>query len=179
MIVRTAERASVHLLTHPTRPPARVRGTFGVIEVLQLTSAELRETLGISLSETDVASPFELAAALTRRNGRRTEAHIRNDRLVRLIERRKNLLPCFVGYQEVAGVGTLPFMTDAVPGAWSLFFEEDGRMTLVERRGSLLAVTDDDALLEPARAAPVAERARALLFAGWGARARGHSRANA
>ena len=145
-------------------------GTVGEVEVLQLTSAELRDTFGITLSDTDCETPFELAAALGRHCGKATAARIRNDRLVRLLDRRKDLLPCFVGYQQVAGLGLLPFMTDGVPGCWSLFFEQDGRMTLAERRGNGIEIIGESDLLDPVAEPPRAmEKARSLLFGGAGA----------
>ena len=167
MIIRAVDRPATSLLTSPTAAPSGVRGVFGRVEVLQLTSSEIRESFGISLAELDVVSPFELAAALTRWRGQPTAAHLRKDRLMRLIDRREFLMPCFVGYQEVPGVGLLPFMTDGPPGKWSLFFEEDGRMSLVEAEEDRLRVTAETELLGPITAKP--ERpARSFLFRGRG-----------
>ena len=167
MIIRAIGRASARLLTQRTGAPAGVLGTFGSIDVLQLTSPELRETFGIMLGELDAITPFELAAALDRFDKRRTAARIRKDRLVRLIEERKFLLPCFVGYQEVPGQGLLPFMTDGAPGKWSLFFEPDGRITLVEADGGRLQVTSDSSQdREPA--ATVLAKAKSFLSTGLG-----------
>ncbi|MDP9413058.1 MAG: hypothetical protein M3Q08_02985 [Pseudomonadota bacterium] len=171
MIIRAIDKPAATLLTMDVAPPAGVRGTFGKIDVLQLTSTELREGFGISLAELDVVTPFELAAALTSWAGRPTAAQIRKNRLVRLIDGRKFLLPCFVGYQEVPGAGMLPFMSDGPPGKWSLFFEEDGRMTLVEAHDDHLAVTPDNDLVGPmtaVAAGPVAT-AKSYLFGGFGA----------
>lgn len=167
MIVRAIDRPSSTLLTSRTYPPPGVRGAFGRIDVLQLTSAELRETFGIRLAELDVETPFELVAALTRFRGERTAAEIRKNRLVRLIDRRGDLLPSFVGYQDVPGVGLLPFMSDGPPGKWSLFFEQDGRMTLVERPEQQLIITTEPELVEPSKAAAEPETAaRSFLLGG-------------
>ena len=173
MIVRTTERPSAHLLTRSVRSPEKMHGTAGEVEVLQLTSSELRETFAVRLRETDCENPFELTAALARCEGEATAARIRNDRLVRVLNRRTDLLPCFVGYQDVPGVGLLPFMTDGVPGCWSLFFEEDGRMILAERRGECIELIGESDLLEPVPAEPgTLDKARSWLFAGAGAAAR-------
>ncbi len=168
MIIRAIDRPAATLLTMGVAPPAGVRGTFGKVDVLQLTSTELREAFGIYLAELDVVTPFELAVALMSWAGRPTAAQIRKNRLVRLIDRRKFLLPCFVGYQEVPGIGMLPFMSDGPTGMWSLFFEEDGRMTLVEAHENRLAVTPDTDLVGPVAvvaAGPVAT-AKSFLFGG-------------
>ena len=167
MILR-AEGPAATLLTARTEAPRGVRGAFGKVEVLQLTSAELHEGFGIALAELDVATPFELAAALGSWRGRQTSANIRKDRLVRLIERR-DLLPCFVGYQDVPGVGILPFMSDGPSGRWSLFFEQDGRMTLVETGSDGALTTTADAELfgdVPALSRPV-NAWKSLLFGGF------------
>ena len=153
MIVRAIGRPSATLLIGRTPAPPGVRGAFGRIDVLQLTSSELWESFGIRLAELDVETPFELVAALTRFRGEPTAAEIRNNRLVRLIDRRPDLLPSFVGYQDVPGLGLLPFMSDGPPGTWSLFFEEDGRMTLVERPEAERVVTTEPDLAAPARPA--------------------------
>ena len=167
MIIRAVDRPATSLLTSPTVAPKGVRGVFGQVEVLQLTSLELRESFGISLAEFDVVSPFELAAALTKWRGEPTAAHVRKDRLIRLIDRREHLMPCFVGYQRVPGLGLLPFMTDGAPGKWSLFFEEDGRMSLVEAEGDRLLITGETDLLGPVTVK--AERpVRSFLFRGRG-----------
>jgi hypothetical protein len=152
MIIRAFSSAT--LLGAPTPAPAGVLGTFGTIDVLKLTSAELLETYGISLSPTDLDTPFELAAGLAARADRRTDARLRNDKLVRALARYPFLLPCFVGYQEAPGIGLLPFMTDGVPGRWSLFFEADGRMSLVECRGGTLAVAGHGELVDAERRLP-------------------------
>ena len=165
MIVRAIDRPSATLLIGRTYAPPGVRGAFGRIDVLQLTSAELRESFGIRLAELDVETPFELVAALTRFRGERTAAEIRNNRLVRLIDRRPDLLPSFVGYQDVPGLGFLPFMSDGPPGKWSLFFEDDGRMTLVERPEGELVVTTEPELVTPARPAAEPVSASFLLSA--------------
>jgi hypothetical protein len=168
MIIRAIDRPAATLVTARKDAPHGVRGVFGQVEVLQLTSCELRESFGISLAEYDVETPFELAAALTSWRGEPTAAFVRKDRLVRLIGRRPDLLPCFVGYQEVPGVGYLPFMTDGPTGKWSLFFEEDGRMTLVEAQEGGLAATADADLIGPAAvvAKPV-RAAKSFLFGGF------------
>ncbi len=171
MIIRAISRPAATLLTMAVEPPAGVRGTFGKIDVLQLTSRELREGFAISLAELDVVTPFELAAALSSWAARPTAAQIQKNRLVRLIDCRKYLLPCFVGYQEVPGIGMLPFMSDGPPGKWSLFFEADGRMTLVEAQDQGLAVTPDSELIgavAAVAAGPVAT-AKSYLFGGFGA----------
>jgi hypothetical protein len=152
MIIRAFSSAT--LLGVPTPAPAGVLGTFGTIDVLKLTSAELLETYGIGLSATDLDTPFELAAGLAARDGRRTAAQLRNDKVVRALARRPFLLPCFVGYQEAPGIGLLPFMSDGVPGRWSLFFEPDGRMSLVECRAGALAVTGHAELVDADRRLP-------------------------
>lgn len=169
MIIRAINRPAATLLTMAVEPPAGVCGTFGKIDVLQLTSTELREGFGISLADVDVVTPFELAAALTSWAGRPTAAQIRKNRLVRLIDRREYLLPCFLGYQEVPGTGMLPFMSDGPPGKWSLFFEADGRMTLVEAQDNRLAVTPDADLIGPmaAVAAGPMATAKSFLFGGF------------
>jgi hypothetical protein len=176
MIIRSIDRPSATLLTRRIDAPAGVRGVFGLVEVLQLTSFELRETFGISLAELDVETPFELAAALTHWRGEPTAAHVRKDRLVRLIGRRPDLLPCFVGYQEVSGLGVLPFMSDGPTGKWSLFMEEDGRMTLVEARENGLVATPDTDLIGPsADVLKPVRAAKSFLFGGFRAD-RGHAR---
>lgn len=164
MIIRAIDRPATILLTARTAAPRDVLGVFGRVEVLQLTSSELHESFGITLADFDVVSPFELAAALTSRRGEATAANLRKDRLVRLIDRRAFMLPCFVGYQQVPRLGLLPFMTDGPQGQWSLFFEVDGRMTLVEGAGHTLKVTPDAELVGP-MAAPV-RVARSFLFRG-------------
>ena len=168
MIIRAIDRPAATLLTARADAPHGVRGPFGKVEVLQLTSAELRESFGISLAELDVETPFELAAALTQWRGQPTAAHIRKDRLVRLIGRRPSLLPCFVGYQEVPGVGVLPFMSDGPTGKWSLFFEEDGRMTLVEAgENGLVAIADTDLIGPASTVSRPVRAAKSFLFGGF------------
>ena len=155
MIIRVFDNATEHLSFHQAGP-AGVRGTFGKIEVLQFASTQLHQLFGIALADTDVDNAFALAAALARHNDRPTKLKRRNDRLARLVQQRAYLLPCFIGYQETPEEGLLPFMTDGPSGRWSLFFEGDGRMTLVEHDGSSLILTADDALHGPPISPPVA-----------------------
>jgi len=136
-----------HLLKTVDVPDA-VGGRFGRVELLRFTSAELRELTGVSLLPTDLHTTFELAPALARTTERTTDALIRNNRLARVIASRPFLLPAFVGYQETGGAGLLPFMTDGVPGKWSLFFEPDGRMTLIRWEGDRFQVCGDRELGE-------------------------------
>ena len=164
MIIRLLEGRSCPFLLARCDAPAGVPGSFGRVEVLKFTSADLREKLGIRVADIDAQSAFELATLLTAQ----TEAKIRKDRLARLVGRRPEMLPCFVGYQEGAGAGTLPFMTDAVPGRWSLFFEPDGRMTLVEWTDRGFVVTND-AELVPLGLAPAIPWSKSLLSGSLGA----------
>lgn len=136
MIVRILEAAAASRPDVSIEHPA---GAFGRIDVLQLTSRELQDMYKIELRDLDVQTPFELAAALEGSKGAPTAARVRKDRLVRLVLQR-NLLPCFVGYQEVRMQGLLPFMTDGPHGRWSLFFAANGEVVLVERAGEQLHV---------------------------------------
>jgi hypothetical protein len=165
MIVRAINRAVTPLLTSPVDAPAGVRGLFGRIQVLELTSTELRESFGILLAPLDVETAEELFAALKRHRDRPTAARIDEDRLIRLIDGGQVSLPCFVGYVDVPGVGLLPFLSDGAPGKWSLFLEEDGGMTLVECRHAQLCVTADRQLAQPALATvtPISKAREALV----------------
>jgi hypothetical protein len=71
---------------------------------------------------------------------------LRNDRLARLLAQRPHLLPCFVGHQHAPDGHVRPFLTDGPSGAWSLFFEDDGRLTLVEAGAAGLTLTPDEQL---------------------------------
>lgn len=153
MIIRLLDRSGAPPLDCSAPAPEGMRGGFGRVDVLQFTSAELAEAFGIRLAPLDVMTPFELAAALEGPGGASSAIRIRKDLLVRLIEQRRHLLPCFVGHQWVDGAGFLPFMTDGPSGKWSLFFEKDGRMALVERVGDRLVVTEPETV-RPVTAEP-------------------------
>jgi hypothetical protein len=150
MIIRYLGGPGQELLLASCAAPEHVIGGFAAIDILALTSSQLRETFGIRMTDGDAETPFQLAEFLQGRGAGRPVAALRKDRLARLIDLRPELLPCFVGYQEVSGVGILPFMTDAVPSRWSLFFESDGRMTLVERgKGGFTLTLDRDLAPSP------------------------------
>ena len=165
MIVRPIVRAATPLLSLPTEPPAGLRGVFGRIEVLELTSTELHESFGIRLAPLDVETAEELLAALEAHGDRATASQVDEDRLLRLIGTGQVRLPCYIGYSEVPGTGLLPFLTDGPPGKWSLFLEEDGRMTLVECRNGRLCITPDRQLAGPALAAvtPMSRAREAMI----------------
>lgn len=161
MIIRLPEGEDPPHLLGSVAVPGLIGGRFGRLELLRFTSRELRDLFGLTLSPTDLHTTFELAPALARHQGRKTDATIRNNRLARVVEGRSYLLPAFVGYQQVAGAGLLPFMADGVPGKWSLFFEPDGRMTLIRWEDGALEVCSDDELGD---AADVRQR---KLWGGW------------
>lgn len=167
MIVRMLDATSAPPLAQSAPAPDGLGGRFASLDVLEFTSAELDEAFGIRLAQFDARTAFELAALL---EGGETglRCAIRKDLLVRLIEARRDLLPCFVGFQHVGGGRSVAFMTDGPCGKWSLFFDEDGRMTLVERRGDRFDVVGDGELrLMAAERAPrqPARRAVPLLLA--------------
>jgi hypothetical protein len=147
------------------RVPAPGGGEFGTINVLALTSIELRQRFGLTLADTDVASAFELVRSLTKLETGPTNARIRKARLARLIDARPALLPCFIAYQETPKGSMLPLMTDGPEGRWSLFFEEDGAMTLAEFQGGHWRITPESELLPEAaqKADPIAETKSFLL----------------
>jgi len=140
MIVRNVKGAGEGLDVMTAQAPAGLERAFGKLDVLRYGSAELRERFGITLAETDFHTAFELVETLRSDRGRATAVTLRKRDLARLIDKRPGLIPCFVGYQE-APQGLLPFMTDGHRSRWSLFFEPDGEMTLVETRGDQLLVT--------------------------------------
>lgn len=144
MIIRVFDARGLEHL-HRQRRFAGFEGMFGCIPVLRFTSGELREAFGITLAETDVETAFEAAAALARRKA--PGARLRNDRLARLLTERPHLLPCFVGHQQAADSPVRPFLTDGPAGAWSLFFEDDGRMAMVEAGAGGLTLAPDEQLL--------------------------------
>lgn len=123
-------------------------GEFARIDLLKLTSGELREQFGITLSPTDFFTTFELVPALKRLSG----AAVRCDRVAHVLARRPELLPCFAAYQQAPGGAVLPLMTDAHTSSWSLFFEKSGRMTLVEFQEGLWQITPESMLLPEAAA---------------------------
>ena len=132
MIIRLTGEVAAPLLKERTRAPDDIGGEFGKIDLLKLTSAELRERFGITLSPADFLTTFEVVDALTSGEGRPTDAVVRKNRIARLIQARPTLLPCFIAYQEMPDGALLPQMTDAHESKWSLFFDRAGRMTLAE-----------------------------------------------
>ncbi len=147
MIIRVFDARGLEHL-HLQRSFDGLAGTFGCIAVLRFTSTELREAFGITLAETDVETAFEAAAALAR--GAAPGSRLRNDRLARLLAERPNLLPCFVGHQQAPDGHVRPFLTDGPSGTWSLFFEDDGRLSLVEAGTAGLTLTGEERLLPTA-----------------------------
>jgi hypothetical protein len=163
MIIRVPSDAAAELCRFETKHVDGHALPFGQIDVLRFTSAELRQRFGIEIAETDVLTAFELAHAL---GGRGITAKVRNDRVARVVQQRE-LVPCFVAYQQLPGAGNLPFMTDGPSGRWSLFFDTDGRMTLVERDGHQFHVTFQEELLhEKPQPTPTASKAKGFLLAG-------------
>ena len=138
---------------------------YGRINLLMFTSAELRENFGISLSETDFATAFELARALTHHGDRELGLPIRKSNVARAVANRPGLLPSFVAYQEMPGGRLLPLMTDGHESNWSLLFDEEGEMTLVEYRAGTWKVTAQAELLPPVpeKASPLVETKGFLL----------------
>jgi len=132
MIIRLTGKVAAPLVKERTRAPDDIGGEFGRIDLLKLTSRELRERLGITLSPGDFLTTFEVADALTSEGSRPTDAVVRKNRIARVIASQPVLLPCFVAYQRMADGTVLPQMTDAHESKWSLFFEQDGRMTLAQ-----------------------------------------------
>lgn len=163
MIIRVPSDAAAQLCRFETKHVDGHALPFGQIDVLRFTSSELRQRFGIEIAETDVLTAFELAHALCARG---VTAKFRNDRVARLVQQR-DLVPCFVAYQQLPCAGTLPFMTDGASGKWSLFFDTDGRMTLVERDGRQLHVTPQEELLhEEPQPALATSKAKGFLLAG-------------
>jgi hypothetical protein len=164
MIIRVFNQAGVEHLREARGGPEGIDGTFGRIDVLRFTSVELKALFGISLAEVDVENTFSLAEALRGPNGRRTVLKPRNNRLARVMQQRPYLFPCFVAYQEVPGLGLLPFMSDGPSSGWSMFFEADGRMTLVDAAQGSLVVTADEALSRVAAEGNPDPRSRPFLL---------------
>ena len=138
---------------------------FGRINPLMFTSTELRERFGIRLSETDCTTAFEVVGGLSELQGKSSHAHIPKNRVARLVASRPWLLPCFVAHQESPDGTILPMMTDGHDSRWSLFFEEDGAMTLVEFDGGEWKITPDSELISDRgeRSTPVTETKSFLL----------------
>ena len=131
---------------------------YGRINLLMFTSGELRENFGISLSETDFATAFELARALTHHGDEELGLPIRKSNVARAVASQPELLPSFVAYQKMPGGRLLPLMTDGHESNWSLLFDEEGEMTLVQYRAGAWKVTPQAELL-PA----VSEKANPLI----------------
>lgn len=107
---------------------------YGRIDVLQLTAGELFEMYAIRLAADPIRNPEDF---LTGRG-------IDGSRLAGLLQYCPVALPCMAGVQRIPRAGTLPFLSDGPAGQWSLFFEPDGRTTLITRAGDRLVATYPD-----------------------------------
>ena len=155
MIIRLHEKFD------PTFVKERTTGAdgaeYGRINLLMFTSGELRENFGLSLSETDFATAFELARALTHHGEEELGLPIRKSNVARAVAARPELLPSFVAYQKMPNGRILPLMTDGHESIWSLLFDEAGEMTLVEYRAGAWKIARQADLLPP-----VPEKANSL-----------------
>jgi hypothetical protein len=104
--------------------------------------------------------------ALEQCDGQPTDARIEEARVARLIEARPSLLPCFIGYQETPAGKLLPLMTDGPEGRWSLFFAENGAMTLVEYQTGEWRIQPETELLPDIRGRFPIEETRSFLLNG-------------
>jgi hypothetical protein len=161
MIIRLYETTERSLVKRAVSAPSKDGGEFGCINLLMFTSIELRQRFGFRLADSDVASVAELIPALADA----ITVEVFEARIVRLLEARPKLLPCFIGYQETPAGTVLPFMTDGPDGRWSLFFDQKGAMTLVEFSEGQWRVTPDAELLPkiPRQSNRIAETKSFLL----------------
>lgn len=138
MIIKNADAAE------PAGP-----SSFHAVDVLKLSSAELLDRHGLRVSEFGMTDRADVIAAL---------AGFLDGPPLRAAADLLDVLdlpsPCYLGWQEVNGVATHPFLSDGTAARWSAFFDDEGRATLVERSGDELQLTDCDKMAPVAGTVP-------------------------
>jgi hypothetical protein len=107
------------------------------VDVLNLTSVELRDGHSIRLAEFGLRDYIEVVAALTET----AKTPFSRADLTRLLDDLELSLPCFLGWQGWEALSSVPFLTDGSQSKWSLFFGPEAQVTLVQRENERLSIT--------------------------------------